>query len=81
MRNLLQGFFSSPDLSLRRIAQAIYRLGLVYGSLRSDQRSFALTAVVALIVRTIDSGLYHRFVRGEVSDLEVVDKVFARPGD
>ena len=80
VRNLLQGFFSSPDLSLRRIAQAIYRLGLVYGSLRSDQRSFALTAVVALIVRTIDSGLYHRFVRGEVSDLEVVDKVFARPG-
>ena len=80
VRNLLQGFFSSPDLSLRRIAQAIYRLGLVYGSLRSDQRSFALTAVVALIVRTIDSDLYYRFVRGEVSDLEVVDTVFDRPG-
>ena len=80
VRNLLQGFFSSPDLSLRRIAQAIHRLGLVYGSLRSDQRSFALTAVVALIVRTIDSDLYRRFVRGEVSDLEVVDKVFDRPG-
>ena len=80
VRDLLQGFFRSPDLSLRRIAQAIYRLGLVFASLRSDQRSFALTAVVALIVRTIDSDLYHRFVRGEVSDLEVMDKVFDRSG-
>ena len=80
VRDLLQGFFRSPDLSLRRIAQAIYRLGLVFASLRSDQRSFALTAVVALIVRTIDSDLYHRFVRGEVSDLAVVDTVFERAG-
>lgn len=80
VRNLLQEFFSSSDLSLRRIAQALYRLGLVFASLRYDQRSFFLTAVVALIVRTIDFDLYHRFVRGEVSDLEVVEKVFARPG-
>ena len=79
VRNLLQEFFCSPDISLRRISQAIYRLGLVFASLRRDQRSFAVTAVVALIVRTIDLDLYHRFVRGEVSDLEVVDKVFARP--
>ena len=80
VRNLLQAFFSSPDLSLRRIAQAIYRLGLVFASLRRDQRSFFLTAVVALIVRTIDLDLYHRFVRGAASDLEVVDTVFGRPG-
>lgn len=80
VRNLLQGFFHAPDLSLRRIAQAIHRLGLVFASLRSDQRSFALTAVVCLILRTIDSDLYHRFARGEVSDLELVDKVFNRPG-
>lgn len=79
VRNLLKEFFSSPDLSLRRISQAIYRLGLVFASLRRDHRPFAVTAVVALIVRTIDLDLYHRFVRGEVSDLEVVEKVFARP--
>ena len=80
VRKLLQGFFHAPDLSLRRIAQAIHRLGLVFASLRSDDRSFALTAVVCLILRTIDSDLYHRFARGEVSDLDVVDKVFERPG-
>ena len=78
--NLLKGFFRSSALDLRRIAQAIHRLGLVFASLRSDQWSFAITAVVALIVRTIDLDLYHRFHRGEVSDLQVVDKIFARPG-
>ena len=77
---LLRAFFDAPDLSLRRIAQAIHRLGLVFASLRRDQRSFTLAAVVALILRTVDSDMYHRFVRGEVSDLEVVDKMFNRPG-
>ncbi len=79
VRAWLQGFFGSPDLSLRRIAQAIHRLGLVFASLRSDRLSLASATVVALIVRTIDSDLYHRFVRGEVSDLEVSDMVFDRP--
>ena len=79
VRALLHGFFQAPELSLRRIAQAIHRLGLVLASLRSDHRSFALTVAVCLILRTIDPNLYHGFVRREVSDLEVVDKVFTRP--
>ena len=78
--NLLRHFFSAPSLSLRTIAQAIHRLGLVIASLRRDQSFFALTAVVALILRTIDSDLYHRFARGAASDLEVVDRVFDRLG-
>ena len=80
VKMLLLAFFDAPDLSLRRIAQAIHRLGLVFASLRSDQRSFMLAAVVALILRTVASDLYYRLVRGEVSDLEVVDKMFDRPG-
>ena len=80
VKTLLLAFFDAPDLSLRRIAQAIHRLGLVFASLRSDQRSFAMTAVVALILRTVDSDLYHRFVRREASDRQVVDKMFNRPG-
>ena len=78
-RNLLRRFFGASDLSLRRIAQAIHRLGLVLASLRSNERAFALQAVVALILRTINADLYHRFVRAEVSDLYVVNTVFARP--
>ena len=79
VRSLLLGFFGASDLSLRRIAQSIHRLGLVLTSLRSDRRAFAAIAVVALILRTINAGLYHGFVRGEISDLKVVDTVFARP--
>ena len=79
VRAWLQGFFGAPDLSLRRVAQAIHRLGLVFASLRSDRISLASATVVALIVRTINSDLYHQFVRGEVSDLKVSNMVFDRP--
>ena len=79
VRAWLLGFFGAPDLSLRRIAQAIHRLGLVFASLRGDQISHASATVVALIVRTLDLDLYHGFVRGEISDLEVSDMVFDRP--
>lgn len=78
VKKWLHCFFHAPDLSLRRIAQAIHRLGLVLASLRGNRKSFALTAVVCLILRTIDSDLYHRFARGEASDSAVVDKVFDR---
>ena len=78
VRNLLKGFFGAHDISLRQIAQAIHRLGLVYASLSSRQRSFAITATVMLIVRTIDQDLYHKFVRRQVSDRDVVDTVFGR---
>ena len=77
---LIQSFFSDPDLSLRTIAQAIHRLGLVFASLRSDQWSFIPMAVVLLIIRTIDSDLYCKFIRGKITDSEVVKTVFDRPG-
>ncbi len=77
---LMQAFFSDPGLSLRTIAQAIHRLGLVFASLRSDQWSFIPMAVVLLIIRTIDLDLYYKFIRGEITDSEVVKAVFDRPG-
>ena len=79
VRTLLQGFFGGPALSLRTIAQALHRLGLVCASVPSENYTFAPAAVVALIVRTIDADLYHRFVRGAASDLEVVDRMFDHP--
>ena len=78
-RDLLLGFFGTPALSLRTIAQALHRLGLVLASLPSDRLAFALQVVVALILRTIDADLYHRFVRGTNSDLQVVDRMLSRP--
>ena len=79
-RGLLRDFFGTPALSLRRVAQALHRLGVVFASLPNNRISFAITAVVALIVRTVDPALYHRFVRGEVSDQEVAETVFKLPG-
>ena len=78
-RKLLQVFFAKSDLSLRKIEQAIHRLGLVLASLRSDRQSFAIVVVVALILRTINSDLFFQFIRGEVSDQDVADELFNRP--
>ena len=74
-KTLLHGFFAAPDLSLRRIEQAIHRLGLVFASLRDDRFSFLIGTTVLLIVRTIEPEIYHQFVNGKVSDLEVIQKV------
>ena len=80
VRKLLTGFFGARDLSLRQIAQAIHRLGLVFASLSNDQRWFFPTAVVVLILRTLDLDVYRRFLRSQISDLEVVESVFAHVG-
>ena len=80
VQGLLQDFFGAPVLSLRQVAQAIHHLGLVFTSLRSDERSFEMVATVALILRTFVSDLYYQFCRGEISDLNLVAVVFDRPG-
>ena len=76
----LLSFFGSEKINLRNVSQALHRLGLVFASLRSDQKSFVISAAVALILRTIDSELYRKLVRNEVSDKEVVDSVYAQLG-
>ena len=60
-------------------AQAIHHLGIVFVSLRSDQYAFAVSAVIALIIRTIELETYHRFIRGVADDVEVVDTLFNKP--
>lgn len=66
-------FFGASNLSLRDIAQAIHRLGLVIASLDSDLNSFFVQTALALILRTLDEEQYRDFVAGKVSDLGVVD--------
>ena len=76
---VLLEFFASSDLSLRRIAQAMHRLGLVFASLSKNSPALGAAAAVAVILRTIDADLYRKFIRGEVSDSDVVDSVFSHP--
>ena len=72
---LLEKFFELSDLSLRQVGQAIHRLGLVAASL-PDRALIAAT--VALIIRTIDADLYWQFVRGNLSDRDLVDAMCER---
>ena len=72
---LLKTFLGLSTLSLRDIAQAVHRLGLVLNVLTYTDPQVARMVTVALILRTLDYKLYRRFVDGEVSDVEVVEKV------
>lgn len=74
-----QTFLGSSDISLRRIAQAAHRLGLVLASLHNDKHLTAMTAVVALILRTVNPDLYYKFIQSEATDEQIVDAMFSRP--
>lgn len=73
---ILLTFFSFPKISLRNIAQALHRLGLVLASLQSNQRAFLHVAIVVLVLRTVSPDLYHKFNRREITDKEVVKSFF-----
>jgi len=85
---LLWVFLGAPSVSLRRVEQAIHRLGLVFASLPRDQQTLdsgrwswlMLAAIIALIMRTLDFDRYREFVRGELSDEEMVKLVYSWPG-
>ena len=76
---LLRVFLSKSDLSLRMVAQAIRRLGLMLASLKADQPVFVIMIVVVLILRMSDPDLLYRFVRGDVSDEDIADALFNQP--
>ena len=69
-------FFGDSSVSLRTVARAIHHLGLVFAALPDNLRILADMSAVLLILRTFDRNLYYRFVKGQVSDLDVVDSVY-----
>ena len=79
VKTFLQNLFETSELSIRQLSQSFHRLGLVLGSLRSDHRAFAYSAVVAIFLRAVSPELFDKFCHGEVTDLEVVDEVFNFP--
>ena len=83
---LLQSFLGASELSLRDIAQAVHRLGLVLNSLPNNNVSIARFAAIALILRTLNERLYRQFIRiefsddvKEVTDRELADEIFRNP--
>ena len=80
IKEMILSFFSAYDISLRTTSQSLHRLGLTLASLPDNQRPLGFELVVALILRTVDIGLYQRFLRREVTDEQVVESIFGRPG-
>ena len=76
---VFSAFFTKADISLRKIAQAMRRLGLVIAALPGDQPLLGWASAIALIVRTIDFELYEKFIRREADDREVIDSILDRP--
>jgi len=74
-REMLKGFLGLPQLSIRRIAQSIHRLGLIYASLPAARLSFLFSAAAALILRTLDLHLYTSFVSRQLTAEEVISEL------
>lgn len=68
-----------PHISLRDIEQAVCHLGLAFRATKSPsiERGVATETIVSvlIVVRTIAPDTYYQFIRGEVSDLEVVNRM------
>ena len=77
---LLEAFLGSPELSLRQVQQATYRLGLMFVLLPAGTALFALAAVIAIVLRTFNFAVYQRFIDGQATDEEVADTVFKLAG-
>ena len=75
----LRSIFCKSDLSLRKVAQAIHRLGLALASVTRPEPLFVQTLAVLLIMRTLDSDSYYRFIQGEATDEEAVKAFFSSP--
>ena len=76
---LLEAFLGSPALSLRQVQQAAHRLGLVLTLLPTDDALLAITAVIAIVLRTTDFAVYQHFIGGTATDEEVANVVFRWP--
>ena len=72
MLGMMNDLLGKSDLSLRSIAQAIHRLGLVLASLPSNQTLHAETLTVLLIMRSVKFDIYRRFVGHEATDKETI---------
>jgi len=75
IKNILKSFFGASDLSLRQISHSIHRLGFIFASLRDNEEPFIITVIVALIFRTFEAELYHKFYQGKISDAQVINVI------
>ena len=78
-QKLLMAFFSASHFTLRDIEQAVHRFKLVLDTVSDTRHTIVGMTLVALILRTLNEDLYHRFAQGEVFDIELADNIFDIP--
>ena len=76
---ILQAFLKKDPFTLRDIAQAIHHLTLVLASTDTERVQYPILSVVALVLKYRIPQVYEPFRRGEKTDEEVVDALFAEP--
>ena len=77
---ILKAFLKKDPLTLRDIAQAIHHLTLVLASTDTKHVPYPILGAVALVLKCRIPQVYELFRRGEKSDEDVVDALFAEPG-
>lgn len=76
---ILQAFLKKDPFTLRDIAQAIHHLTLVLASTDTERVQYPILSAVALVLKYRVPQVYELFRRGEKTDEEVVDALFAEP--
>lgn len=77
---LLRHFLSSSDYSLRRVLQAVHRLGAVLASMPTSNDGNVFIVTILLLLRTIEPDLYQRTIAGEASDTELIERLLGAAG-
>lgn len=77
---VLRRFLSRSEYSLRRVLQAIHRLGAVLASMSTPDDGNVFVITVLLLLRTIDPELYHRAITGESTDIELIERLLGAGG-
>ena len=77
---ILLELLSTPNISFRRIIQAVKNLDLLVAMIEEDDPFFVYGVSLALILHTVDVDSYQRFSKGEIDDKMLVDKIFDRVG-
>ena len=80
IEGIMQAFLKQDPFTLRDIAQAIHHLTLVWASTDTERVQYPIFSAVALVLKYRVPQVYELFRRGEKTDEEVVNALFAEPG-
>ena len=72
---ILKYYFNNSNISLRTIEQALHHLSLVVSLLPPNRDIYIISAIVVLVLRTINFDMYYKFINKKVSDLDVMNAI------